>query len=107
MKKAAPAPPKKLLPPSEILKRLMETDDPFFITAEEAALFLRRTVRTIRTYLDEGTQFPGARKVNDGWLIPAVDLRVLLSVPPLHPEKPASPPASTPSVRRRGFVRNW
>lgn len=72
--------PTPLLPPSEILSRLYTTADPFFLTTEETAQLLRLTVRTIRTYLGEGGKFPGARKITDGYLIPAADLRTLLGI---------------------------
>lgn len=50
-----------------------------FLTVNEVAVMLRRTPRTIYRWLDEGTMFPRARKVKDGWLIPESDVFQLVN----------------------------
>lgn len=97
---------KQLLPPSEICKRLLETNDPFYLTVEEVALFLRCTMRTVRNYLAEGKKFPNTRTVADGYRIAAADVRVLLGV--TISDKPASAPAiQIKRSRGPGFVGRW
>ncbi len=106
-------PSKRLLPPSEIIKRLMETDDPFFLTTLETAQFLRVSVRTIWRWLDEGEKFTTARRVSDGWLIPAADIRRIMGVVPKGlpvSDAPATQhptPVRSKRPRGGGFIHGW
>lgn len=74
---------------------------PHYLLVHEVATILRRSVRTIYRWLDEGTAFPNAKKVRDGYLIPRSDVEALLKRATLLP------PDSAVGPRSVGFVKRW
>jgi len=78
------------------------------LTVKDLAKLFKKDQETIYRWLAEGSVFPHAFKVKDGWYVPAADVRRLMK----RKTDPDGMPglANQPSIRRssgKGFVGGW